>query len=270
MTYELGILGAGNMAEAIVRGVLRSLRLPADKIIVADVAPARRDLFSSELHITAVEDNLEVARQSRTVLISVKPQQAKSALEGIGAVLDANSLVISIMAGISISFIESALGADKPWHVIRTMPNTPMLVGEGMVAISQGQHATAKDVMFARSIFESAASIVEVTEDKIDAVTAISGSGPAYFYFLVEQMIQAGIDMGLTPVQARLLATKTAAGAGTMLKLSSDSPAELRRKVTSPGGTTQAAITYLETNNAAGILIDAMKAAQKRSKELAM
>jgi pyrroline-5-carboxylate reductase len=270
MTYELGILGAGNMAEAIVRGVLQSRRLPADKIIVADISPARRGLFSADLHVAAVEDNLEVARQARAVLLSVKPQQAKAALEGIGAVLDPKSVVISIMAGISSSFIESSLGGGKPWHVIRTMPNTPMLVGEGMVAISKGRHATPDDVLFARYFFEAAASVVEVAEDKIDAVTAISGSGPAYFYFLVEQMIQAAIDMGLTPEQARLLATKTALGAGKMLMVSSDPPAELRRKVTSPGGTTQAAITHLETNGAGKILIAAMKAAQQRSKELAM
>jgi pyrroline-5-carboxylate reductase len=139
-----------------------------------------------------------------------------------------------------------------------------------MVAISKGRHATADDIVLARRIFEAAASVVEVPEDKIDAVTAISGSGPAYFYFLVEQMIQAGIEMGLTSEQARLLATKTALGAGKMLTASSDSPAELRRKVTSPGGTTQAAITHLESNGTAKILIDAMKAAQQRSKELAM
>src|ERR1019366_1485967 len=179
MTYELGILGAGNMAEAIVRGVLQSGRIAADRIIVADISSARRDLFSNELHVAAAEDNLAVARQARAVLLSVKPQQAKAALEGIGAVLDPKSVVISIMAGISSSFIEISLGAGKPWHVIRTMPNTPMLVGEGMVAISKGRHATADDIVLARRIFEAAASVVEVPEDKIDAVTAISGSGPA-------------------------------------------------------------------------------------------
>ena len=132
------------------------------------------------------------------------------------------------------------------------------------------RHATPDDVVFARYFFEAAASVVEVPEDKIDAVTAISGSGPAYFYFLVEQMIQAAVGMGLTPEQARLLATKTALGAGKMLTISTDSPADLRRKVTSPGGTTQAAISHLESNGVGKILNDAMKAAQQRSKELAM
>jgi pyrroline-5-carboxylate reductase len=270
MTYELGILGAGNMAEAIVRGVLKSGRVAADKIIAADISSARRDLFSGELHVKAVEDNLVVARESRIVLLSVKPQQAKGALEGIGTVLSPDAVVISIMAGISSSFIETSLGNGRPWRVIRTMPNTPMLVGEGVVAISSGRYATAQDLAAARQIFEAAASVVEVPESKIDAVTAVSGSGPAYFYFLVEQMIQAGIDMGLTAEQARSLATKTALGAGKMLTMSSDSPAELRRKVTSPGGTTQAAINHMETYGVGKILIDAMKAAEQRSKELAM
>lgn len=267
-SYDLGILGAGNMAEAIVRGILHAGRLTADQIIVADIAPARRQLFVDQLHIKAVENNTEVARQTKTILLSVKPQQSSAALAGIGGVLNPDSLLISIMAGVSTRFIEKSLGGSKRWRVIRTMPNTPMLVGEGVVGIAPGRHATLEDVAHARHLFEAAASVVDVSEERIDAVTAVSGSGPAYFFFLVEQMIRAGVELGLSETQARALATKTALGAATMLVNSNDSPAELRRKVTSPGGTTQAAITHMETSGMPAIVIEAIKAAEKRGKEL--
>ena len=268
MHYELGIIGAGNMAEAIVRGVVRAGLFQPDRIIAADVAPARRDLFTNELHVRAIEENVEVARQSRVLLLSVKPQQMAAALAKLGEVTDPKTLIISIAAGISSAFIETHLGAARTWRVIRTMPNTPMLVGEGMVGIARGRHATADDLLLAREIFESAAVVVEVPEDKIDAVTAMSGSGPAYFFYLVEQMVKAGVAMGLTPEQAHMLATRTALGAAKMLTTSSDSPQELRRKVTSPGGTTQAAITHLENQQTGGAIVDAVLAAERRGKEL--
>jgi pyrroline-5-carboxylate reductase len=268
MKYELGILGSGNMAEAIVRGVLNAQRLTPQQIIAADVSAERRKFFQDELGVIAIEDNAAVARQSRIVLLSVKPQMMQAALGGIGKVMSADSLVISIAAGISCEFIESALGETAAWRVVRSMPNTPMLVGQGMVAVAAGKNATADDIAAARHLFECAADVIEVFETQIDAVTAISGSGPAYFFFLVEQMIAAGIQLGLSPEQSRKLAAKTALGAATMLTTSPDSPAELRRKVTSPGGTTAAAIASMESHGLPQIVIDAIKAAEKRSKEL--
>ena len=267
-SYSLGILGAGNMAEAIVRGILKASRLSPDQIIAADVSPARRQLFQDQLKIKTVEDNLEVARQSRVVLLSVKPQQSQAVLQGIGSVLAPDALVISIMAGISTRFMETSLGGGKKWRIVRTMPNTPMLVGEGVVGIAAGAHATVEDLSLTRQLFDAAADVVEISEDKIDAVTAVSGSGPAYFFFLVEQMIKAGTELGLSGEQAKALATKTALGAARMMIDSPDSPEELRRKVTSPGGTTQAAITYMETQGLPAIVVDALKSAEKRSKEL--
>src|SRR5439155_5111255 len=154
------------------------------------------------------------------------------------------------------------------WRVIRTMPNTPMLVGEGMVAMAPGRNATTEDLATARKLFQAAAEVIELDEAHIDTVTAVSGSGPAYFFYLVEQMIRAGIELGLTSDHAALLARKTAAGAAKMLMASSDSPAELRRKVTSPGGTTEAAINHMTSNNWPKITVDAIKAAQSRGKEL--
>jgi pyrroline-5-carboxylate reductase len=279
MPYELGIIGAGLMAEAIARGVIRNNALAPEQIIAADVSPQRRELFQNELKIKAVEDNASAARDAKIVLLSVKPQHMAAALAGMGAVMSDQTLVISIAAGISSTFIEKHLSSADPspgqaggfsrrWRVIRTMPNTPMLVGEGMVAIAKGKFADQTDLNAARKLFEAAADVIEVDEDKMDAVTAVSGSGPAYFFALVEQMIDAATQMGLTAEQARLLASKSAVGAAKMLMTSSDSPQELRRKVTSPGGTTEAAINHLTNNHWPQITVDAIKAAERRGKEL--
>lgn len=270
MPYELGIIGAGNMAEAIVRGVLSHNVIPAGAIIAADVSAQRRELFEQQLGVKSVEDNLPAARDAAIILLSIKPQQAQTVLAQLGQVISDRTLLVSIMAGIGSAFIEKHLGAGRKWRVVRTMPNTPMLLGEGMVAMARGANATADDLQTARKLFESAATVIDLDEEQMDAVTAVSGSGPAYFYFLVEQMVQAGVELGLTPEQAHTLATKTALGAGKLLSTSNDSPAELRRKVTSPNGTTHAAITHLEQSGAGKQIVDAVKAAARRSKELGL
>jgi pyrroline-5-carboxylate reductase len=189
-------------------------------------------------------------------------------LAKLAADLAPETLVISIAAGISSNFIEKHLGAAARWRVIRVMPNTPMLVGQGMAALCKGTHATSEDGAAARRIFECAAQVIEVPESLMDAVTAVSGSGPAYLFYLVEQMIRAGTDLGLSEPDARLLASQTVAGAAAMLLASDDAPAELRRKVTSPGGTTQAAITHLDDKAVGQSIVEAVKAAAARSKEL--
>src|SRR4051812_42291391 len=268
MPYELAILGAGNMAEAIARGVLKKKVFTSDQMIAADPVEARRSLFSDQLGIKSVSDNADAARDAKVLLLSTKPYQMKEALAPVGAVMNDKTLVISIAAGITSRAIVDALGAGKKWRVIRTMPNTPMLVGEGVVGMAAGEHATAEDLATARRIFEAAADVIEVSEDKIDAVTALSGSGPAYFYFLVESMVRAGIEMGLRPDDATKMAIKTAAGAGKLLASSPDSPAELRRKVTTPGGTTHAAISHMEAKDFEKIIVDALKAAEARGREL--
>ena len=268
MAYELGIIGAGQMAEAIVRGLLRGGLYRPEQLIAADVAEARRELFSQELKINAVESNAEVARQSKALLLSVKPYQMKDALGEIGAVLSPDVLIISIAAGVRSASIEKSLGGSTGWRVVRTMPNTPMLVGEGMVAIAPGAHATPDDLAAARKIFEASADVIDVREDQIDAVTAVSGSGPAYFFYIVEHMIRAGVELGLSNEQAHRLASKTALGAARMLLTSGDSPEELRRKVTTPNGTTHAAISRMDQGRLGDIMVEAMKAAERRSKEL--
>jgi len=211
--------------------------------------------------------------------LSVKPQQMGALLDSIAPVLHPGQLIVSIAAGISTHFIESRLNAARAagaksavpvsaWRVIRTMPNTPMLMGAGMVALARGSHATETDAERATSLFATAAKVIQVTEDKLDAVTAVSGSGPAYFFLLVEQMIRAGEALGLTPAEARTLSVQTAVGAAKMLAESSDSPQELRRKVTSPNGTTHAAVTLMQERGADVAMADAVQAAARRSREL--
>ena len=269
MSYELGIIGAGNMAEAIVRGVLGRGLLEPGQIIAGDVSPERRAVFESQLGVKTTLDNRDVVRDTRAVLLSVKPQQMAGVLASLKVSFRPNSLVVSIAAGISTAFVQQHLGGMvRQLRVIRAMPNTPMLVGEGMVALARGPHATDADVAAIRRLFEAAAAVIEVPEDKMDAVTAVSGSGPAYFFFLVEHMVRAGVEMGLTPEQAHLLATKTALGAARIMTMTPDSPAELRHKVTSPGGTTHAAIAHMESQNLPQVIVDALRAAEQRGREL--
>ncbi|MGD0389012.1 MAG: pyrroline-5-carboxylate reductase [Tepidisphaeraceae bacterium] len=268
MTHELAIIGAGVMAEAIARGIVSAGTLKPAQIVAADLSPERRELFNSTLHINAVENGAQAAAGARIVLLSVKPYQMEEVLRGLSPAMEEQSLVISIAAGISSAFIEKTLGRGKRWRVVRAMPNMPMLAGCGMVAIAPGANAGKDDLAAARKLFESGAKVLELGEEKIDAVTAISGSGPAYFFFLAEQMIQAGIEMGLSAEEARTLAIQTAAGAAKIMSGSDDSPASQRRLVTTPNGTTHAAISQMEKENWPRITIDAMKAAQRRSREM--
>ena len=265
---ELAVIGAGNMAEAIVRSALAEKVLRPAQVVAADLSAARRELFSSQLGIPSHEHARDAAVGAKCILLSVKPQHMPAVLAELSGVLDPSCLVISIAAGISSRYIEAQLGSGNPWRVVRVMPNTPMLAGCGMAALSAGAHAGIADLAAARRLFEAGAKIIELPEDKMDAVTAISGSGPAYFFYLVELMVQAGVEMGLSPDDAHLLATQTALGAAKMMTAGGDLPAELRRKVTSPGGTTQAAIQTMQARGVDAGIVAALHAAAGRSREL--
>jgi pyrroline-5-carboxylate reductase len=267
MSYELAIIGAGVMAEAIARGIISGGVLRPDQMIAADVSEPRRKFFTDELRITAVPAAERAADGAATVLLCVKPHQVEFVLQAIAPAIPERTLLISIAAGIGSAFIEKTLDQAKRWRVIRSMPNTPMLVGQGMVAIAPGANATQADLDLARRLFESCAKVIQTTETKIDAVTALSGSGPAYFFFLTEQMIQAGIVLGLEPDEAKTLAIQTALGAAKMMADSPD-PAAHRRRVTTPNGTTHAAISHLESQNWPQITVEAIKSAARRSREL--
>ena len=268
MPFDLVFVGAGNMAEAIARGLLGPGQFTPDRLAAADVSADRRKLFEKQLGVTTFEQNTDAVADTKAVLLATKPQQVESALAGLGQAMTEKTLVISIMAGVSTRTIETALGLGRPWRVVRTMPNTPVLVGQGAVAVAPGKFATKADIAAARSFFEPAAVVVDTTEAQLDAVTALSGSGPAYVFYLIEQMTAAGIELGLPPDQADLLAKQTVLGSATMARDAAESPAELRRRVTSPKGTTQAAIEYMDAHDLGGIVRRAIAAAHDRSVEL--
>lgn len=261
----LGFLGSGNMAEAIARAVLsHHLALPTD-LLAADPVPARRDLFAS-LGIEVTPDNRVVAARAKTLLLSCKPQQMKDVLDSIRDVLPPSTLLVSIAAGVSTTTIARHLGRDQ--KVIRVMPNTPLMIGEGMSALAPGTGVSSYEIDVVRNIFASSGRAVQVTEDLMDAVTAVSGSGPAYYFLLTEHLAKAAVELGLDPDTAQTLARQTALGAALMLAKSPDSPEELRRKVTSPGGTTQAAIEHMEKNHLPQSFRDAVSKARDRGQEL--
>lgn len=266
---RIGFIGAGNMAEAIARGLLRAGLYRAEEICAADPDAERQRFFRDELGVACFGTPAEVAGRAETLILAVKPYVVAEALAQMLPALQKTSVLISIAAGISTRFIEQAAGGDAAQRrVIRVMPNTPMLVGKGMSAIAAGQFATGGDVFLAERIFGAGGRTLRVDEAALDAVTGVSGSGPAYVFYLCEILAAAGAKVGLPDEQAALLARQTIIGAAAMLEAAKESPAELRRKVTTPNGTTQAAIETLQAGDLQGLLARAVAAATKRSQEL--
>ena len=261
----IGFIGAGNMAEAMARG-LTGADFPSDRLIASDPAASRRTIFRSEIGVEAIESNAELVGRADVVILAVKPQSIADVLKGIAKRLTPKHLVISIAAGISTRYVEGMLGAKI--RVVRAMPSTPMLVGKGMVALSGGKNATGGDLELARSIFSVAAKVLTVDESKMDAVTAVSGSGPAYFFYFIEALRDAGAREGLDEAEALVLATYTAEGAARMLIETDRGPEDLRSMVTSPNGTTQAAITAMESLHVKQNILRGVRAAANRSREL--
>lgn len=264
---QLGFVGAGNMAEAIARGVLSAkLFAPAD-LMASDPAEARRKLFEDELKISAVSDNAQLARSCAAIVLAVKPQSMAEALTQLSEHLGPDTLIISIAAGISTGYIANSLGGQGR-RVVRVMPNTPMLVGAGMSALAPGRGATEQDMDFAQSIFQAGGEALVVDESLMDAVTAVSGSGPAYFFYFLEAMVAGGVEAGLSEPDATKLARQTMLGAAQLLIQSGEPPAELRRKVTSPGGTTEAALRAMGETGVPQYIQKAVLAAAERSRQL--
>jgi len=265
MQYELGVLGAGNMAEAIVKGAIDNDVLEPEKIIVADPVAERRVLFE-QLGCATAEQNTSVIENAAQIMIAVKPQIFPDVAEQLKAADPERQIVISIMAGLRTQKIVDAVG--RPLRIVRVMPNTPLLAGQGMSAIARGEHANAGDELLAMQIFQAAGEAVELEETDMDAVTAVTGSGPAYVFYLAEAISEAARSLGLKADVADLLTQQTILGAATLMKKSDDPPAELRRKVTSPGGTTQAALEHMEEQQVRQHIMQAVRAAADRSKEL--
>ncbi|MFI6845916.1 pyrroline-5-carboxylate reductase [Kitasatospora sp. NBC_00085] len=262
---KIAFLGTGKIGEALLSGLLRAGKDPADVLVTA-----RRPERAAELAATygvAVVGNSEAAKLADTLILAVKPQDMGTLLDELAPHVGADRLVISAAAGIPTAWFEARLAAGTP--VVRVMPNTPVLVDEGMSVISGGSHATEAHLERAEEIFRSVGKALRLPEAQQDAATALSGSGPAYFYFLVEAMTDAGILLGLPRHVAHDLIVQSAIGASVMLRDSGEHPVKLREAVTSPAGTTIAAIRELENHGVRAALLGALEAARDRSRELA-
>jgi len=261
MGKKLSIVGGGKMGEALLSGLLAAEWAPADEISVVEPDDSRRDELQKKYKETPFSGNLV---PSDNYLLAVKPQLVPNICQELS---NSDPLrVISIAAGVTIAVIESRLTSQTA--VLRVMPNTPSMVREGMSAIAPGSFATSEDLDWASSILSAVGEVVIVNESTLDAVTGLSGSGPAYLFFLAEAMTQAGINNGLDPTVADILTRQTLLGASTLLAKSGTSPEELRASVTSPNGTTAAAISELQSNDFLSLIDKAISAATDRSKEL--
>lgn len=264
----IGFIGSGNMAEALIRGILAAKVCSPQDLFISDVRPERLKELANKYGVIPCDANAEIVRRSDTVVLSVKPQVMNDALQSIQGAAGAGKLFISIAAGVRVAKIAAALG-DLP--IIRVMPNTPALIGEGASAVFAND--LAKPLLKRALLICSAVGKAVVVQDEaqIDAVTAVSGSGPAYFFLLMEAMMETAVSLGLPPDVAKDLVLQTAKGAGLLAAESDkngESPAVLRRKVTSPGGTTEAALKVFAANNFQKVVTAALTAAQDRSREL--
>lgn len=264
---KLAVLGCGKMGEALVAGLLASGWRKPEEI----VATARREERLRELEetygIPTTADNAAAVSGAEVVVLAVKPQDIEALLASISTEVNPGQTILSVVAAIHVDFIEERLAADIP--VIRAMPNTPAIVHEGMSGLAAGSHASEENVKLATDVLAHVGRVVRVQEPYLDAVTAISGSGPAYFALLAEAMIEAGILLGLSREVSTELVIQTMLGSATLLRDHEMHPVELREMVTSPGGTTTRAIRVLEQSGVRAAFLNAIQAAMERSQELA-
>ena len=265
MTQRVAVLGAGKMGEALLSGMLRSGTAPGDVVVSArrpERAAKLRDTYGVQVVPTA-----EAASAAETLILTVKPQDMAALLAELAPACPSDRLVVSAAAGITTSFIEARLAPNTP--VVRVMSNTPVLVDEAMSAISAGAHAEEEHLARTEAIFSPVGRTIRLPEAQQDAVTALSGSGPAYFFYLVEAMTDAGILLGLPRQVAHDLIVQTAIGSAVMLRDSGERPATLREAVTSPAGTTINAIREMENHGVRAAMLSALEAARDRGRELA-
>jgi len=278
LNKKTGFIGAGNMGEAFVGAIIKSNLLSPSIIYVSDINEKRLAIFRSNYGISATNDNIKLFSKCDIIILAVKPQLINKVLTEITKQKDYRiadkKLIISIAAGIPLRKIEDLLytpldeKSRTKLPIIRVMPNTPALVLAGMSGMSANRYASVEDVNIARTILKAMGKVIEFNEDDLDAVTALSGSGPAYVFYLIESMIEGGINAGLNPNDAYTLTIATLKGSLALIEDLNESPETLRKKVTSPGGTTEAAFKILENNRVKQNIIDAIAAAALRSKEL--
>ena len=265
-SHTIGFIGGGNMAEALIRGLVKGNHLPSSHVLVSGPRRERLDELHAKYAIETMIDNKALAERCDLVVLSVKPQILDKVLREIGDRLKSGTLVISIAAGVDTATIEEAV-ADGV-RVVRAMPNTPALVGAGATAISAGKHASPEDLATARAMFDAVGITVELDESHLDAVTGLSGSGPAYIFLILEALADAGVKVGLARRNAQRLAAQTVMGSAKMLMDLDEHPGVLKDMVTSPGGTAIAGLHTLEEGGLRTTLINAVETATKRAREL--
>jgi pyrroline-5-carboxylate reductase len=267
MAQKIGFIGGGQMAEALIKGIITSGLYNKEDVLVSEPNSFRRDHLEATYDVKTYHSNLPIFENCKNILLAVKPQTMKSLLVDCQERVQTQHILISVAAGLPISFYVDTLGKPDT-KMVRVMPNTPALVLEGASALSRNENVTDEELRSAEEIFLAVGEVVILDEVHLDAVTGLSGSGPAYVFSFVEALIDAGVKSGLTRAISEKLALQTVSGSVKLLKESGEHPAALRGKVTSPGGTAITALHVLEKVGFHGIIMDIVESAVNRSKEL--
>jgi pyrroline-5-carboxylate reductase len=263
---KIGIIGTGNMGEALISGLVYSRSSVPENIICSDIRKDKLKLVKEEYGVATTKNNLDVVKASEIVIYAIKPQIIASILRETADCLDMSKIIISIAAGVPLAAIESCLNKDL--RLIRVMPNIATFVKEGAAAIAPGKHALKNDLKVSQAIFNSVGRSVIIEESLMDAITGLSGSGPAYIFLIVDALADAGVKVGLSREDALFLSSQTVLGAAKLLMDTNEHPGRLKDKVTSPGGTAIAGLHTLEEGGLRTTLINAVEAATKRAHEL--
>jgi pyrroline-5-carboxylate reductase len=263
---KIGIIGTGNMGEALVSGLVSSRSSAPENIICSDVRKDKLKSVKETYAVSTTTSNLEVVKASEIIIYAIKPQIMASILKETAEYLDMSKLAISIAAGVPLAAIERCL--NKELRIIRVMPNIAASVKEGATAIAPGKHALKNDLRLAKAVFDSVGKSVILEENLMDAITGLSGSGPAYIFLIIDALADAGVKMGLSREDSLFLSAQTVLGAAKLLMETNEHPGRLKDRVTSPGGTAIAALHTLEQGGLRTTLINAVEVATKRSREL--
>ena len=262
---QICFIGGGAMAESIIRGILNAELVMPSQIMVNDISSERLAYLSSSFSIATTLDSQEIVKQADILFLTVKPQVISDVIDTIAPIVTKTTIVVSVAAGVPIAMLQSKMSGVP---IIRVMPNTPVAVGEGMSAMALGKYATKVVSDPVAEVFASVGRVVTVSEESMDAVTGLSGSGPAYAFVVIDALADAGVRVGLSRQTSILLAAQTLLGAAKMVLETNEHPAKLRDMVTSPGGTAIAGVHALEQKGVRATIIDAVVAATKRSREM--
>jgi pyrroline-5-carboxylate reductase len=263
---KIGIIGTGNMGESLISGLIYARSSVSENIICSDIRKEKLKSVKDAYGVVTTTNNIDVVKASEIVIYAIKPQIMASILNETASHLDMSKIIISIAAGVPLAAIESCLNKDL--RLIRVMPNIAASVKEGAAAIAAGKHTSKEDLKLAKAIFDSVGKSIIIEEELMDAITGLSGNGPAYIFLIVDALADAGVKMGLSREDALLLSAQTLLGAAKLLLETNEHPGRLKDKVTSPGGTAIAALHTIEEGGLRTTLINAVEVGTKRSKEL--